>query len=283
MQTQTIGIAGSGVMGGGIAQMFAECGHQVVVWDVNAATLAKGVGAIESRLAQSVEKSRITRERAAEIMSRIKPAGSFDEFKDAGLVVEAVLEDLAVKKAILRQLEPAVADAAVLATNTSSLSVSALAAELKKPSRFMGLHFFNPPTKLELVEVVPAGPTDRGLLTGITALLRSCGKTPVIVKDVPGFIVNRLLLLLINEAARMVDEGVASAEDIDTAMKLGALHPAGPLAVADLIGLDTCKKILDVLRAAIKESSYQPAAAIENCVAAGKLGRKSREGFFKYQ
>lgn len=282
MEIKKIGIVGSGVMGGGIAQLFAERGYDVAVWDVSAALLDKGLGAIAKRLAKSAEKGSLTPEQAAAIAGRIKKAASLCEFKDADLVIEAVTEDLEIKRGIFRELEKSVSGAAVLATNTSSLSVRAISGGMKSPERMMGLHFFNPPTKLELVEIVPLKETRPEALSGVTEFLRACGKTPVTVKDSPGYIVNRLLLLLINEAANMVDEGVASAQDIDTAMRLGALHPAGPLAVADLIGLDTCEKILEVLHAETGKSAYRPSAAISAQVSEGRLGRKTNKGFFAY-
>ena len=282
MEIKQIGIVGSGVMGGGIAQLFAERGYDVAVWDVTAELLDKGLGTIAKRLAKSAEKGSLTPEQAAAISGRITKAATLSEFKGADLVIEAVTEDLKIKREIFRELENSVSGAAVLATNTSSLSVRAISDGLKNPARMMGIHFFNPPTKLELVEVVPLKETRPEVLNGVIEFLRACGKTPVTVKDSPGYIVNRLLLLLINEAANMVDEGVASAQDIDTAMRLGALHPAGPLAVADLIGLDTCKKILDVLYAETGKSAYRPAAAISGQVAEGRLGRKTNKGFFAY-
>ena len=282
MEIKKIGIVGSGVMGGGIAQLFAERGYDVAVWDVTAELLDKGLGTIAKRLAKSAEKGSLTPEQAAAISGRITKAATLSEFKGADLVIEAVTEDLKIKREIFRELENSVSGAAVLATNTSSLSVRAIAEGLKTPARVMGIHFFNPPTKLELVEVVPTPETLPEVLSGVIEFLRTCGKTPVTVKDSPGYIVNRLLLLLINEAANMVDEGVASAQDIDTAMRLGALHPAGPLAVADLIGLDTCEKILEVLHAETGKSAYRPSAAISAQVSEGRLGRKTNKGFFAY-
>lgn len=282
MEIKKIGIVGSGVMGGGIAQLFAERGYDVAVWDVSAALLDKGLGAVAKRLAKSAEKGSLTPEQATAISGRITKAATLSEFKGADLVIEAVTEDLEIKRKLFGELEQAVSGTAVLATNTSSLSVRAISQGMKNPERMMGIHFFNPPTKLELVEVVPLKETPPEVLGGVIEFLRACGKTPVTVKDSPGYIVNRLLLLLINEAANMVDEGVASAQDIDTAMRLGALHPAGPLAVADLIGLDTCKKILEVLHAETGKSAYRPAAAISGQVSEGRLGRKTNKGFFAY-
>ena len=279
MVISTIGVVGAGVMGGGIAQFFAERGHRVLLWDADANALWCGIGKIYDRLKKSAEKGALTEERVSEIMPRLGGVEDLAAFRDADLIIEAIVEDAAVKKDLLARLGETVAEGAIIGTNTSSLSVSELAAACPHPGRFLGIHFFNPPTKLELVEVVPAPQTDPQIVETVKAFLRENGKAPVTVQDSPGFIVNRLLLLLINEAARMVDEGVATVEDIDTAMRLGALHPAGPLAVADLIGLDTCEHILDVLHEKLGESSYQPAAGISKRVKEGKLGRKTGEGF----
>ena len=215
-------------------------------------------------------------------MARVAPVAGMAELAPAGLVIEAVVEDPGVKRDVLRALGPIVAETAVIGTNTSSLSVTDLSQAVGRPERFLGVHFFNPPTRLALVDLVPTARTAPETLARVRELLASCEKTPVVVKDRPGFIVNRLLLLLINEAARMVDEGVASAEDIDTAMQLGALHPAGPLTVADLIGLDTCQKILTVLHEKLEGSSYAPAGSIRDRVTSGKLGRKTGEGFYPH-
>ncbi len=267
-------------MGGGIAQFFAEHDVPVTLWDGNPEALAKGVAAIAGRLKKSVEKGTLTAARAAEIEANLHPAAGLDDFAGADLVIEAIVENADVKRGLLLALEPVVGAGAILGTNTSSLSVSGLARVLKKPERFLGIHFFNPAPRLELVEVVPGEKTAPPVTETVLACLKACGKTPVLVKDSPGFIVNRLLLLMINEAARMVDQGVASAEDIDAAMRLGALHPAGPLAVADLIGLDTCETILQTLQRELKASSYAPAEGISSRVKAGKLGRKTGQGFF---
>ncbi len=280
MTIKRVGVIGAGVMGGGIAQFFAEHDMAVTLWDGNTEALAKGMAAIQGRLKKSVEKGALTAERAAAIQTNFCQAGSLGDFAGVDLVIEAIIENADVKCDLLQALEASVGAQAIIGTNTSSLSVSGLAGALKNPERFLGIHFFNPPTKLELVEVVPGAKTSPAVTEAVRAFLKACGKSPVTVKDSPGFIVNRLLLLMINEAARMVDQGVATAEDIDTAMRLGALHPAGPLAVADLIGLDTCEKILKTLRQDLNGSSYEPAEGIVARVKAGKLGRKSGQGFF---
>lgn len=276
MSIDTIGIIGAGVMGGGIAQFFMERGLRVTIWDDDDNAMGRCIAQISERVIRSAEKNNQSELQVAEILSRLGDV----EWSEVDLVIEAIVEDMAAKQALLAKLGEAVSDETIIGTNTSSLSVTELAAACPHPERFLGIHFFNPPTRLELVEVVPAPQTAPAIVETVKGFLHEYGKTPVTVKDSPGFIVNRLLLLMINEAARMVDEGVASAADIDTAMRLGALHPAGPLAVADLIGLDTCEHILEVLHDTLGESSYAPADGITGRVKEGKLGRKSGEGFF---
>lgn len=277
-----IGVAGSGVMGGGIAQMFAENGFQVLVWDVTNEAASRGVQKIAKRLESSVAKGKLPAETATEITARIGVAEDLQAFAPAVLVIEAVIENMEQKQQLYRKLEEVLSPEAVIGTNTSSLSVAGLAEGLTHPERFLGIHFFNPPTKLELVELVAIPGLNADVLTNVREILGSCGKTTVAVKDSAGFIVNRLLLPFINEAAKLVDEGVASPQDIDTAMVLGTLHPAGPLQVADLIGLDVCAHILDVLAEAADRPEWRPADSIRELVAAGKLGRKTGEGFHRY-
>ncbi|MHB0936864.1 MAG: 3-hydroxyacyl-CoA dehydrogenase family protein [Armatimonadota bacterium] len=276
MSIDTIGIIGAGVMGGGIAQFFMERGLRVTIWDDDDNAMGRCIAQISERVMRSAEKNNQSELQVAEILSRLGDV----EWSEVDLVIEAIVEDASAKKALLAKLGEVLPVSAIIGTNTSSLSVTELAEACPHPERFLGIHFFNPPTKLELVEVVPAAQTAPGTVEAVQGFLREYGKTPVVVKDAPGFIVNRLLLLMINEAARMVDEGVATAADIDTAMRLGALHPAGPLAVADLIGLDTCEHILEALHGTLGESSYAPADGITQRVKEGKLGRKSGEGFF---
>jgi len=282
MVHRQIGVVGAGVMGAGIAQLFAEQGRDALLWDVSDDFLRDGLASIRARLERSAAKGSLASERVPEILGRIHGAVRLSDVSSATVVIEAIVEDAEVKQRVFAELESIVPVSTVLATNTSSLCVTDLARALKHPSRFLGIHFFNPPTKLELVEVVSTCHTAPDVICGVLDLLRSCGKTPVTVKDSPGFIVNRLLLLLVNEAARMVDEGVASAQDIDTAMQLGALHPAGPMAVADLIGLDICEAILGVLHRALGSSSYEVADGIRTLVRNGQLGRKAGGGFYEY-
>ncbi len=282
MNKEIIAVAGTGTMGGGIAQMFAENGFKTRVWDVNPTFTAKGVENIRKRLSKSVEKGKIAATDAETVMSRIIPTDSLGAFADADLVIEAIIENENAKFKLYRQLEAVIRSTAIIGTNTSSLSVTGLSRQLGSPERFLGLHFFNPPTKLKLVEVITTSALKPEVLPTVNALLTRCGKQPVTVKDAPGFIVNRLLLPFINEAAKLVDAGVACPADIDTAMRLGTLHPAGPLQVADLIGLDICRDILEKLANALADPHYRPAKSIVDLVDAGKLGRKSGQGFYNY-
>ncbi len=278
----TIAVLGSGVMGGGIAQMFAEKGFCVLLWDVKPEFAEKGFAKIKGRLMKSAEKGKIDAGEAEAVISRIKLIADFQEIGEAGLVIEAVIENAEIKRDLYRSLEDAVSTDAIVGTNTSSLSVEELAEGWKNPSRFLGVHFFNPPTKLELVELIVSSKTFSDVAQTVKDILVKCGKTPVEVKDSPGFIVNRLLLPMINEAAKLLESGAADAPSIDAAMKLGALHPVGPLELADLIGLDVCKKILDKMAEALDDPFYKSASAINDRVAAGKLGRKSGAGFYEY-
>ena len=279
---KTIGVLGSGVMGGGIAQMFAEKDFNVLLWDVEPSMAASGFEKIKTRLMKSAEKGKIDISVAEAVIGRIRPVASLREIAEAGLLIEAVVENINVKAELYRSLEKIISPDAIVGTNTSSLSVEALSENWQHPERFMGIHFFNPPTKLELVELIQARKTSAAAVGKVKEVLEKCSKTTVDVKDSPGFIVNRLLLPMINEAARLLDSGVAEASAIDTAMRLGSLHPAGPLELADLIGLDVCQKILESMALSLKNSFYEPAKAITERVAAGNLGRKSGSGFYKY-
>lgn len=277
-----IGVVGTGVMGGGIAQMFAENGFQALIWDSSVEITARGYGNIRKRLDKSVEKGKISAQDAGVILGRIKPVRELEELAPSSLIIEAIIEDFEAKKKIFSRLDKCISPNTAIGTNTSSLSVTELAQTVSHPERFMGIHFFNPPTKLELVELITISGSNPDILQKVREILSSCGKTAVTVKDSPGFIVNRLLLPLINEAAKLAGEGVANPEDIDVAMRLGALHPAGPLQVADLIGLDTCRNILETLSESLGNQFYKPAKSIVDLVEAGKLGRKTGQGFYKY-
>jgi 3-hydroxybutyryl-CoA dehydrogenase len=282
MNKEIIAVIGAGTMGGGIAQMFAGNGFQTLLWDVNDTFTNKGIDKIQKRLNKSVEKGKLTAERAEDIFSRINKADDLSEFSRADLVLEAIIEDYDVKVDLYKKLEKIVGAETIIGSNTSSLSITDLSSNLALPERFLGIHFFNPPTKLELVEVISTPALNMEVSNKVSDILTRCGKRVVNVNDSPGFIVNRLLLPFINEAAKLLDSGVAKAEDIDTAMCLGTLHPAGPLQVADLIGLDICKDILEKLAESLNQPNYKPAKSIVDLVKAGKLGRKTGEGFHAY-
>lgn len=282
MKNEIIGVIGAGVMGSGIAQMFAENGFQTLIWDINEEFTARGHENIRKRLAKSVEKGKLSAQDAEAITGRIKPVKELEELTPSSLVIEAVIEDFDSKKKIFSHLEKCLHPHTAIGTNASSLSITELAQTLSHPERFMGIHFFNPPTKLELVELISIPGLNPDILQKVKKILSSCKKTAVTVKDSPGFIVNRLLLPFINEAAKLVNGGVAGVEDIDTAMRLGALHSAGPLQVADLIGLDVCSNILETLSKSLNDPFYKPAKSMADLVEAGKLGRKTGQGFYKY-
>jgi 3-hydroxybutyryl-CoA dehydrogenase len=282
MNKEIIGVIGAGTMGGGIAQMFAENGFQTLLWDVNDSFVNKGIENIQKRLNKSVDKGKLTAERAKDILSRINKADDLSKFSSVNLIIEAIIENYDIKAELYKKLEKIVGAETIIGTNTSSLSVTDLSSNLASPERFLGIHFFNPPTKLELVEVIATPTLSQEVTQKVNDILTRCGKSAVNVNDSPGFIVNRLLLPFINEAAKLLDSGVAKAEDIDTAMRLGTLHPAGPLQVADLIGLDICKDILEKLAESLNQPNYKPAKSIVDLVKAGKLGRKTGEGFHAY-
>lgn len=282
MNKEIVGIIGAGTMGGGIAQMFAENDFKTLLWDVNADFTNKGIEKIQKRLNKSVETGKLAKERAEDISSKINKATDLSEFNETDLVIEAIIEDYDVKVELYKKLEKIVGAETIIGSNTSSLSISDLSSNLNTPERFLGIHFFNPPTKLELVEVIATSSLSPQVSQKVNDILTRCGKSAVKVNDSPGFIVNRLLLPFINEAAKLLDSGVAKAEDIDTAMRLGTLHPAGPLQVADLIGLDICKDILEKLAESLHQENYKPAKSIVDLVKAGKLGRKTGEGFHVY-
>jgi len=252
-----------------------------LLWDVRPEITEKGIKKIEKRLNKSLEKGKIDAETVNNVMSRIVSA-ELEQMSSAEIIIEAVVEDFVVKTELYLKLEQLVQETTIIGTNTSSLSVMKLSDNLQKPERFLGIHFFNPPTKLELVELILTGKTTSNNINKIKENLTACGKTTVEVKDSPGFIANRLLIPMINEAAKLLDEKVAKVEDIDTAMCLGALHPVGPLQLADLIGLDVCKKILDILAENLNNPSFKPAKALVERVESGRLGRKTNAGFYEY-
>lgn len=276
-----IGVIGAGTMGRGIAETALVSGFSVILLDTSEELALRGVSAIKKSLERGVEKGRITAESMEEMMGRLTSGEDYSLLKDCGMVIEAVYEDLEVKSSVLSAVSRVVSPDALIGTNTSSLSVSKMAGAVITPERFVGIHFFNPVPVMKLVEIVPGEGTSETTLER-ARLARSMGKTPVMVKESPGFVVNRLLCPLMNEAAYLLMEGVATAEDIDTAMKLGANHPIGPLALADLVGIDVLLAIMEVLHSEMGDDKYKPCPLLREMVEKGHLGRKSGQGFFSY-
>ncbi|MGC4107561.1 MAG: 3-hydroxybutyryl-CoA dehydrogenase [Thermomicrobiales bacterium] len=279
---QRIGVVGAGTMGAGIAQVMAHAGIAVTLVDQTDAFLAKGLSTITSGLDRLVAKGRIDATERDAVLARIATSTATSDLAGVDLAIEVVPERFEIKRDVVRGIADAVGQDAIIASNTSSISITALAALVERPERVIGMHFFNPVPVLALVEVIRGLQTDDETVARTMALATRIGKTPVEVADAPGFVANRLLLPMINEAVFALAEGVASAEDIDTVMKLGAAHPMGPLALADLIGLDVCLGIMDVLQTQFGDDKYRPAPLLRQMVAAGRLGRKSGRGFHDY-
>ena len=282
MATRTIGLVGAGTMGSGIAQAGALSGYDVTMQDISDEQVAKGIKGITKSLARLTARDKISNADQSSALARIKGTTSLDDLAECDVVIEAATENMDLKIAVFAQLDALCKSDTILASNTSSLSITRLAAATRRPDRVIGLHFFNPVPIMKLVEIVRALQTSDETFTEMDTLTRQLGKEPVSVQDSPGFVVNRMLVPMINEAIFVLHEGIASAEEIDTAMKLGANHPIGPLALADMIGIDVCLFVMEILHNDFADSKFRPCPLLKKMVNAGYLGRKSGRGFFDY-
>ncbi|MBA4255943.1 MAG: 3-hydroxybutyryl-CoA dehydrogenase [Polaromonas sp.] len=279
---QTIGIVGAGTMGNGIAQACATKGLKVVMVDISDAAVAKGMATVSASLDRLIKKDKITTEDKATALGLITGSTRYEDLTSAQLVIEAATENEALKVKILQQLDGLLAPEVILATNTSSISITKLAAVTQRADRFIGMHFFNPVPMMALVEIIRGLQTSDATHDAVKAMAEHLGKSPITVKNAPGFVVNRILVPMINEAFFVLAEGLASAEDIDAGMKLGCNHPIGPLALADMIGLDVCLAVMNVYVEEYNDSKYRPCPLLKEMVAAGYLGRKTGRGVYRY-
>jgi 3-hydroxybutyryl-CoA dehydrogenase len=282
MEIRSIGVVGAGTMGNGIAQACAVAGIPVVMTDVAQAQLDRGLKAVDGSLERLVKKEKLTAEKKAEMLARISTATSTDALAGCDLVVEAATEHLDLKLKIFAQLDAVAKPGAIIASNTSSISITKLAAATKRPDQVIGMHFFNPVPVMALVELIRGLQTSDATYAATEAVTKQLGKTPVQVKNSPGFVVNRMLCPMINEAIFALGEGLATAQEIDDAMRLGCNHPIGPLALCDLIGVDVQLAVMQVLFEGFKDSKYRPAPLLVEMVEAGYLGRKTGRGFYSY-
>ena len=283
MQIERVGVIGAGTMGNGIAQACAVAGIDVAMVDVAQQAVDRGVATIASSLERLQKKDKITADARTAALARVRASTDYAGLADCRLVIEAATENLDLKLRILKQVDGLLSSGTILATNTSSISITSLAAVVKAPERFLGIHFFNPVPMMALVELVRGLQTSDDTVTAAQAFAKRLGKTPIVVKNSPGFVVNRILCPMINEAIFAFQEGLASAEDIDNGMRLGCNHPIGPLALADMIGLDVLLAVMNVFYADFNDPKYRPAPLLKELVAAGYLGRKAKRGFYRYE
>lgn len=279
---ERVAVIGAGTMGNGIAQVFAWQGVEVLLIDLDAGALERGTAAVEKSLARMVKKERATAEEARATLARISTAAEIAALTDQGLVIEAVVERAEIKRAVFEELDARTGAEVILATNTSSISITEIGAATARAERVIGMHFMNPVPIMQLVEIIRGHETSDETTARVMACCEAIDKTPVEVNDYPGFVSNRVLMPMINEAIFCLFEGVAEREGIDTVMKLGMAHPMGPLALADLIGLDVCLDILEVLHRGLGDDKYRPCPLLRRMVAAGRLGRKAGSGFYDY-
>ena len=282
MSKMVIGVLGTGQMGSGIAQVAATNGHRVLMADINREIAEKGKAGILKRLDKAVKKEKMTETERDETAGRLEPVDSMEAFSEAGFVIEAATEQIKLKLDLFKKLDAVCGQDTILATNTSSISITLMAAATSRPSKVVGMHFMNPVPVMKLVELIRGLQTDDETFETTKTLAEAWGKTTVTSKDSPGFIVNRILIPMLNEACFALQEGLGTAEDIDAGIKLGLNHPMGPLALADLIGLDTCLAIAEVLHEGLGEDKYRPSPLLRKYVEAGWLGRKTGRGFYQY-
>ncbi|MCS6878050.1 MAG: 3-hydroxybutyryl-CoA dehydrogenase [Geminicoccaceae bacterium] len=280
---RTIGVIGAGQMGTGIAQVLATSGFEVRILDVDPRAIARALEEIEARLVRQVAKGKLAENEKRAALARIRPVSDYSAFAECELVIEAATENEEIKRSIFKSLVPHLRPDAVVATNTSSISITRLAATTDRPERFIGMHFMNPVPVMKLVELIRGIATEEDTYQAAKAFVEKIGKVSVTAEDFPAFIVNRILLPMINEACYTLYEGVGTVESIDTAMKLGANHPMGPLELADFIGLDTCLAIMQVLHDGLADSKYRPCPLLVKYVEAGWIGRKVKRGFYDYR
>ncbi len=283
MAIQSIGIIGAGLMGNGIAQACAVVGLPVIMQDINDAACGRGVAAVSGSLDRLIKKEKMTAAQKDAAMALIKTTTNPADLGQADYIIEAATENLELKLKILKNISELAKPSAIIASNTSSISITKLAASVKNPSQFVGMHFFNPVPLMQLVELIRGLQTNDATMAVAESLAKQLGKTPISVKNSPGFVVNRILCPMINEAIFVYAEGLASAEEIDNGMKLGTNQPIGPLALADMVGLDTMLAVMEVFYNDFKDSKYRPAPLLKEMVDAGYLGRKSKRGFYVYE